>query len=59
MHYLSGTEQSEFFPLDQDSFTLQRDLKSVDEFQDDIDSSEFFHNSYRVAYGIFLGEELI
>lgn len=59
MHYLSGTEQSEFFPLDQDSFTLQRDLKSVDEFQDNIDSSEFFHNSYRVAYGISLGEELI
>ena len=59
MHYLSGTEQSGFFPFDQDSFTLQRDLKSVDEFQDDIDSSEFFHNSYRFAYGIFLGEELI
>lgn len=59
MHYLSGTEKSGFFPFDQDSFTLQRDLKSVVEFQDDTDSSKVFHKSYRFAYGIFRGEELI
>lgn len=34
---------------------LVRDLKTMDAFQEGIDSLEFVHNFYKFSYGIFLG----